>query len=130
MESEEREYGITPNLGEFARYGLPLRYWGCDARYFSEQKGKRRIEIPKNRETYWGFTDKPYDEQPQEEFMSWTNTVFLPLLRRHAFEQLDYAVVDPEFEAGKVFVGRARMNRTRTRLLIGVWERDVKQRKK
>ena len=129
MESEEREYGIAPNLAEFARYGLPLRFWGCEARYFSEQKGRRRIAIPANRETYWGFTDKSYDEQPQEEFTRWINTVFLPLLRRHRFERPSYAVVDPEFVTGKVFVGRARMNRTRTRLLIGVWEREIKKRR-
>lgn len=130
MESEEREFGITPNLGEFARYGLPLRYWGCDARYFPAQKGKRRIEIPANRETYWGFTDKPYDQQPQEEFMNWINTVFFPLLRRQVFGSDDFSVVDPEFVPKKVFVGRARQNRTRTRLLIGVWERDAKMQRR
>lgn len=129
MESEEREYGITPNLGEFARYGLPRRYWGCDARYLSAEKGKRRIEIPPSRETYWGFTDKAHEQQPQEDFMSWINGVFFPLLRRNGFDKADYAVVDPEFRTGTVYVGRARLNRTKTRLLIGTWERDTKKRR-
>lgn len=128
MEREDREYGVTPNLGEFGAYGLPLRYWGCDARYFAEKKGKRRIEVPPNRETYWGFSDKDYHQIPQEEFLQWINGVLFPLLRRHAFETPYYAVVDPEFIKGKVFVGHAKMNRTRTQLRIGTWERDPAQR--
>lgn len=127
MESEEREYGITPNLGEFARYGLPNRYWGCDARYFADRKGKKRIEIPSKRETYWGFTDKTTDAEYQEKFMDWINGILFPLIRKHVFDADDFGVVDPEFISGRIFVGKARLNRTKTRLLLGAWERQSKQ---
>src|SRR5258708_6547484 len=118
------DYGITPSLDEIAGYGLPARYWGCHAVYLPDQQGFKRIEIPENRETYWGFTDKLSDADGQSDLMGWVNGAFLPGLRMFEFEAPLFRLVDSKFLPGKVYVGIARVNKGRDRLRIGVWERQ------